>query len=66
MGQSAKQHTGRILLDGRFVTQHDLDCALERQKNSNELSGQVLVSREYLTATGCQSPTDSTRAFGEY
>ena len=31
MGQSAKRQIGRILLDGRFLSQHDLDCALDEQ-----------------------------------
>jgi hypothetical protein len=43
MGQSAKRHIGRILLDGRFLSQDELDCALEEQKNTKELLGQVLV-----------------------
>lgn len=48
MGHSAKRHFGRILLDGRFLSQHCLDSALEEQVHTKELLGQVLVRRGIL------------------
>ncbi len=41
--QSIRRHIGRILLDGRFLSQQSLDAALEEQKRTRELLGQVLV-----------------------
>jgi hypothetical protein len=34
---------GQILVDGEFVTRHDLERALERQKKTNEHLGEILV-----------------------
>lgn len=45
MGQSTKRNIGDILLDGGFLQRHDLDCALEDQKHSKELIGQVLIRK---------------------
>lgn len=50
MAQSAKRHIGRILLDGSFLSQFDLDCALEEQKYTKELLGQVLIRKGVLKA----------------
>lgn len=43
MGFLAKPHIGKILLDGSFVSQQDLDSALLEQKRTKELLGEVLV-----------------------
>jgi len=56
MGQSAKRTIGRILLDGEFLSQHDLDRALEEQKYSRELLGQVLVRMGVLEAEDVAVP----------
>jgi hypothetical protein len=56
MGQSDKRHLGRILLDGGFVSQHDLDSALEEQKDSKELLGQVLVKNGVLKVEDIKVP----------
>ena len=56
MGQSAQRHIGKILLDGRFLSQHDLDCALEEQKHTTELLGHVLVRTGVLTAGEVRVP----------
>ena len=45
MGQLMKRNIGKILLDGGFLLHHDLDCALEDQKHSKELLGQVLIRK---------------------
>lgn len=45
MGQSIKRNIGNILLDGGFLLRHDLDGALEDQKHSKELLGQVLIRK---------------------
>ncbi len=45
MGQLIKRNIGKILLDGGFLLHHDLDCALEEQKHSKELLGQVLIRK---------------------
>jgi len=45
MGQSMKRNIGNILLDGGFILQHDLQYALEEQKHSKELLGQVLIKQ---------------------
>jgi len=56
MRQAIKRHIGRILLDGRFLSQHDLDSALEEQKHTKELLGQVLVRMGVLTAEDVKAP----------
>lgn len=56
MGQSDKRHIGRILLDGRFLSQHDLDCALDEQKQTKELLGQLLVRMGLIKAEDLQFP----------
>lgn len=42
---------GRILLDSGFVSHHDIERALEEQRNTNELLGQVLVRMGILDPT---------------
>ncbi len=56
MGQLAKRHIGRILLDGSFLSQHDLDSALEEQKRTKELLGQVLVRMGVLKSVEVMVP----------
>jgi uncharacterized protein YkwD len=53
---SAKRHFGRILLDGRFLSQHNLDSALEEQKRTKELLGQVLVRMGVLKVEDIKLP----------
>ncbi len=48
----AGRYIGQILVDGGLVSCHDLELALEEQKNTNELLGQV------LTRMGVIDPTD--------
>lgn len=48
MEHLTKRHIGRILLDGRFLSQSDLDSALQEQKITDELLGQVLVRKRIL------------------
>lgn len=43
MASSEKRYIGKILLDGNFLSQKDLDSALEEQICTKELLGQVLV-----------------------
>jgi predicted CXXCH cytochrome family protein len=56
MAHSARRNIGDILLDGGFVQRHDLDAALEDQKLSKELLGQVLVRRGTLKADEIKVP----------
>jgi chitinase len=56
MGQSDKRHIGRILLDGGFLSQQDLDSALEEQKHTKELLGQVLVKKGVLKVEDIKVP----------
>src|SRR4030042_5148665 len=39
---------GQILLDGGFISHSDLERALEQQKNTNELLGEILVNMGVL------------------
>jgi hypothetical protein len=48
----AGRYIGQILVDGGFVSSHDLELALEEQRSTNELLGQV------LTKMGVIDPTD--------
>lgn len=48
----AGRYIGQILVDGGFVSPHDLELALEEQRSTNELLGQV------LTKMGVIDPTD--------
>lgn len=43
MGDPVRRHIGRMLLDGTFLSQKCLDSALEEQRRTKELLGQVLV-----------------------
>lgn len=56
MGQSDKRHIGRILLDGKFLSSHDLERGLEEQQRTKELLGQVLVRMGILSPTDVKLP----------
>ena len=56
MAQSARRHIGRILLDGRFLSQQDLDHALNQQARTKELLGQALVRMGVLSAEDVKLP----------
>jgi chitinase len=56
MGQSAKRHIGRILVDGRFLSQQDLDHVLIEQTHTKELLGRVLVRMGMLAAEDVRLP----------
>lgn len=43
-----KRPLGQILLDGGFISHSDLERALEQQKNTNELLGEILVNMGVL------------------
>lgn len=56
MGSATQRHIGRILLDGKFLSKRNLDAALEEQKRTRELLGQVLVRMGLLKAEDVQLP----------
>lgn len=56
MVQMIKRHIGQILLDGRFLSNDDLDLALEEQKRTKELLGQVLVRMGLLSERDVRVP----------
>jgi len=56
MGQLDKRHIGRILLDGKFLSSHDLERGLEEQKYTKELLCQVLVRMGILSAKDVKVP----------
>lgn len=56
MGDSVPRHLGRILLDGKFLTQRSLDSALEEQKRTKELLGQILVRMGVLREEDIRVP----------
>lgn len=49
-GGSRKRLLGQLLVDGEFISRVHLDRALEEQKRSNELLGEVLVRMGVLDA----------------
>lgn len=64
MKQSIRRHIGRILLDGRFLSQRSLDAALEEQKRTKELLGQVLIRMGLLGADDVRLPLMVQRHLG--
>lgn len=56
MRQMIRRHIGQILLDGRFLSRRKLDRALEEQKQTKELLGQVLVRMGVLRETDVAAP----------
>jgi hypothetical protein len=47
-GARPRRLLGQVLLDGEFISHHDLERALERQKRTNEMLGEVLVGMGVL------------------
>ncbi|MHC1697417.1 MAG: hypothetical protein AB9919_04980 [Geobacteraceae bacterium] len=47
----AGRYIGQILVDGGFVSPHDLELALEEQRSTNELLGQVLTKMGVIDST---------------
>ena len=43
-----KQPLGQLLIDGEFISPSDLEAALERQRDNNELLGNILVGMGVL------------------
>ena len=41
--QPIKRLLGQVLVDGGFISDHDLERALQEQKHSNEMLGEVLI-----------------------
>lgn len=56
MVQLIKRHIGQILLDGHFLSNKDLDRALEEQRRTKELLGQVLVRMGVLSERDVKVP----------
>ncbi|NTV50801.1 MAG: hypothetical protein HGA20_14320, partial [Geobacteraceae bacterium] len=56
MGQLAKRRIGRLLLDGSFLSQQDLDSALEEKKRTKKLLGQVLIRMGVLKGEEIRVP----------
>jgi hypothetical protein len=56
MGQPFKRNLGQILLDGGFLSNQELDKALNEQKQTKELLGQVLVKMGVLKASEIEVP----------
>jgi uncharacterized protein YkwD len=56
VGGSACRQIGRILVDGKFLSQQSLDFALEEQMRTKELLGQVLVRMGILGAEDVNVP----------
>lgn len=56
MRRLLRRHIGQILLDGKFLSRRDLDRALEEQKTTKELLGQVLVRMGVLKDTDVKAP----------
>lgn len=56
MGQLFRRHIGQILVDGNFMSKNDLDQALEEQKHTRALLGQVLVGMGILKVKEIDAP----------
>ncbi|HOP41119.1 MAG TPA: hypothetical protein PLI53_08745, partial [Geobacteraceae bacterium] len=56
MGDSVRRHLGRILLDGKFLSQHDLDSALKEQSRTKALLGETLVRMGILREEDVKVP----------
>ncbi|MDD2735607.1 MAG: Ig-like domain-containing protein, partial [Desulfuromonadaceae bacterium] len=56
MENQIRRPIGRILLDGKFVSSRDLDQAVEEQKYTRELLGQVLVRMGVLKEQDIHAP----------
>lgn len=64
MEHAVQRHIGKILLDGRFVSQRNLDSALEEQKRTKELLGQVLVKMGMLSEEDVKIPLLAQKHLG--
>jgi len=64
MGLRIRRFMGQILLDGRFMSKNDLDHALEEQKRTKELLGQVLVRMGVLRENEINAPLMIQRHLG--
>ena len=53
---SVKRQFGKILLDGKFMSQQALDIALEEQKYTKELLGQLLIRKGALKEKDIKLP----------
>jgi hypothetical protein len=49
--RTTKRLLGKILIDGNFVAPGDLECALERQKHTNEQVGEILLGMGAMNST---------------
>ncbi|WP_052440697.1 Ig-like domain-containing protein, partial [Geobacter sp. OR-1] len=56
MGHLIRRHIGQILLDGKFLSRRELERALEEQKKTKELLGQVLVRMGVLHERDVTAP----------
>ncbi len=56
MENQIRRPIGQILLDGKFLSSRDLDQAIEEQKHTRELLGQVLVRMGVLKAQDIHAP----------
>lgn len=52
-------------MDGRFLSQPELDCALDEQKHTKELLGQVLVRMGVLTTEDVKVPLIAQEHMGD-
>jgi len=51
-GRITKRLLGQVLVDGEFISPHDLEAAVKQQQNTNEQLGEILVRM------GAVAPTD--------
>jgi hypothetical protein len=50
-----KRLLGHILVDGEFVSPHDLEAAVEKQKQTNQQLGEILVEMGVLNPAGLRA-----------
>lgn len=55
---------GQILVDGEFISHHDLDRALKEQKETNSLLGEVLIRMEVLEPIDLKAALSVQRHLG--
>ena len=56
-----KRLIGQILVDGEFISRHDLELALEQQIRTNELLGEILVQMGLLDPKDLQAALSISR-----
>lgn len=49
--RTTKRLLGKILIDGNFIAPGELECALERQKKTNEQVGEILLGMGAMNST---------------